>query len=92
MIAFGIAAMHRRKDLWGEDADDFRPERWRNEKSSWVSIEPSLTLAVLCFKLAESNPLSSIFRRNFQEDVLIKMTRSLEIHPFQWWPKSLPRS
>ena len=21
-------ALHHRRDLWGEDADDFRPERW----------------------------------------------------------------
>ena len=24
--------MHRRKDLYGEDADDFRPERWEEER------------------------------------------------------------
>lgn len=36
MIAFGIAALHRRRDLWGEDADEFRPERWENERSSSV--------------------------------------------------------
>lgn len=35
-VAFDIAALQRRRDLWGADADDFRPERWRNEKLSWV--------------------------------------------------------
>ena len=27
-VAFCIYAMHRRKDLYGEDAERFRPERW----------------------------------------------------------------
>lgn len=27
-VAFCVYAMHRRKDLYGEDAEQFRPERW----------------------------------------------------------------
>lgn len=29
-VAYCIYAMHRRKDLFGEDADKFRPERWEH--------------------------------------------------------------
>jgi cytochrome P450 len=27
-VAFCVYSMHRRKDLYGEDAEEFRPERW----------------------------------------------------------------
>ena len=30
-VAYCVYAMHRRKDLYGEDADDFKPERWDDD-------------------------------------------------------------
>jgi cytochrome P450 len=29
-VTYSPYHMHRRKDLWGEDANDFRPERWED--------------------------------------------------------------
>ena len=29
-------ALHTRTDLWGSDADEFRPERWQDEITPWV--------------------------------------------------------
>lgn len=31
VVAWNLYAMHRRKDLFGEDAEEFRPERWLDE-------------------------------------------------------------
>jgi len=30
-----VHVMHRRRDLWGEDADDFKPERWDGRRPGW---------------------------------------------------------
>ena len=32
VVAWSVYAMHRRKDYYGEDADEFKPERWLGEK------------------------------------------------------------
>ncbi|KZM22613.1 uncharacterized protein EKO05_0009710 [Ascochyta rabiei] len=34
-VDYSVYVMHRRKDLWGQDADEFRPDRWDGRKSGW---------------------------------------------------------
>ncbi|KAI7211284.1 cytochrome P450 [Hortaea werneckii] len=34
-VGFSVYLMHRRKDLWGRDALEFRPERWEKKYPNW---------------------------------------------------------
>lgn len=36
VVTYSVFAMHRRKDIWGADAEEFRPERWEeNGRRGW---------------------------------------------------------
>lgn len=37
-VIYTTHIMHRRKDLWGPDADQFKPDRWANRKTGWEYI------------------------------------------------------
>lgn len=37
IVVYTVHAMHRRKDFFGPDAEEFRPERWAEQRHSWVS-------------------------------------------------------
>ncbi|KAL5321155.1 hypothetical protein ACEPPN_011967 [Leptodophora sp. 'Broadleaf-Isolate-01'] len=37
-VNFSSHVMHRRKDLWGEDADMFVPERWETARPRWSYV------------------------------------------------------
>ncbi|POR37522.1 Cytochrome P450 52A12 [Tolypocladium paradoxum] len=34
-VAYSVHIMQRRKDLWGEDANVFKPERWEHRRPGW---------------------------------------------------------
>ena len=35
VVTYSTYVMHRRKDLFGADADDFKPERWEKLRPGW---------------------------------------------------------
>ncbi|KAL1968547.1 hypothetical protein VTN77DRAFT_1757 [Rasamsonia byssochlamydoides] len=34
-VGYSVYVMHRRKDLWGDDAEQFVPERWAGRRTGW---------------------------------------------------------
>lgn len=37
-VMYSVYTMHRRTDIFGEDADEYRPERWEKLKPGWAYI------------------------------------------------------
>jgi cytochrome P450 len=61
-VSYSVAVTHRRKDIWGEDAEQFRPERWyEKSKHGWEFLPfnggPRICLGRMSF-------LSLFFREN----------------------------
>ena len=62
VVNVNLGAMQRDKDIWGDDANEFRPERWEDMKTGWHYIPFSggprvcpgqqLTLAECAYVLA----------------------------------------
>jgi cytochrome P450 len=38
IVVYMVHAMHRRKEYYGADAEEFRPSRWENARHSWVCL------------------------------------------------------
>jgi cytochrome P450 len=40
-VSYSVFLLHRREDLWGKDAEKFRPERWEGRKMGWDYVPVS---------------------------------------------------
>lgn len=41
-VSYSVHVMHRRKDLWGEDAGEFKPERFQGRRPGWEFLRKYL--------------------------------------------------
>ena len=39
VVVYSVECMHRRKDLWGDDAEEFKPGRWAHCKHDWYVLD-----------------------------------------------------
>lgn len=75
IIPLGLYSMHRRKDLWGPDAEEFRPERWENMSLShhWAYL-PFSGGPRICLGRENSSLINYIHRETLQ---LLTMDRTI---------------
>ncbi|KAG8167723.1 hypothetical protein KVR01_003412 [Diaporthe batatas] len=75
-VDYCVYLTHRRKDIWGPDADEFRPERWEGRKVGWEFLPfnggPRICLGQQ-FALAESSYVTVRLLQRF--DALESMER-----------------
>jgi hypothetical protein len=54
-VLYSVYSMHRRKDIFGEDVENFRPERWEDIQPKWVNL-----LLTVLFQQTASNVFPGI--------------------------------
>ena len=54
-VELSLHILHRRKDIWGLDADEFRPERWECRKKGWDYIP--VCISKWLYSLVDTNSL-----------------------------------
>ncbi|KAL7926373.1 cytochrome P450 [Trichoderma austrokoningii] len=88
VVAYHYHAMHRRKDIFGDDADDFRPERWETLRPRWgylpfgggprICIGQRLALTEVSytvFRFAQKfREIQSLDENEWREDISITST------------------
>lgn len=57
-VDYSVYVMQRRKDLWGEDAEEFKPERWNGRKSGWYVDSHSILSRLLLILYREYLPFN----------------------------------
>ncbi|CAN8102777.1 unnamed protein product [Discula destructiva] len=69
-VDYSVYVLHRRKDLWGQDADEFIPERWENRRVGWEYVPfnggPRICLGQQ-FALTEASYVTVRLLQRFEE-------------------------
>ncbi|KAF8174326.1 cytochrome P450 [Mycena galopus ATCC 62051] len=71
---YSLLLMHRRKDLWGPDAEEFDPDRWLDERLKIYLLTNSFQF--LPFNAGPRNCLGQEFAYNEMSFVIIRLLQS----------------
>ncbi|CAG7995913.1 unnamed protein product [Penicillium salamii] len=89
-VAFCVYSMHRRKDLYGEDAEEFRPERWDEDLPEYTKTWGYLPFSGgprIClgqeFALIEASYTTARILQGYS-GIELKSTKSQQ-HPWTGW-------
>ncbi|MGH7961572.1 MAG: cytochrome P450 [Candidatus Binatia bacterium] len=47
IVEYSVHVMHHSKEIWGDDAEEFRPERWEGRKQGWEYLPVSHLLLLV---------------------------------------------
>lgn len=74
-VSYSVWTMHRRKDFFGEDADEFQPERWEKLRTGWEYLPFNGGPRICIGKLVGGSP-----RRFAKTIVQVKTSPSPKLH------------
>lgn len=67
LVSFSTYSLHRREDIYGEDADEFRPERWEHLRVRWEYLPFSAGARVCMGQVYAMAEMTYILARTLQE-------------------------
>jgi hypothetical protein len=98
LVIFTVYGMHRRKDIWGEDANEFRPGRWAGRKMDWSYLpfsggpriclgreRPSFPFSLLLYRQSGFSVKSTVLQiSNANISILQQSNMLLRKRAFSW--------
>jgi len=76
-FVWSVSSIHKRKDLWGPDADEFIPERWLDDRAKEIATDP---FRFIPFNAGPRICLGQQFAYNQASFVMVRL---LTFHSFQ---------
>ncbi|KAG9001078.1 hypothetical protein FRB93_012458 [Tulasnella sp. JGI-2019a] len=74
-ITWSVNAIHTRKDLWGDDADDFVPDRWLGERAKDIAAD---SFQFVPFNVGPRICLGQQFAYNEASFVLVRLLQVID--------------
>ncbi|KAI6033791.1 cytochrome P450 [Pisolithus microcarpus] len=97
-IPYAVFLMHRRKDLWGPDAEDFDPDRFLDERSKYLTSNPFIFLPFnggprICLgREFAYNEMSFFVIRLLQTFSSVTLAEDIQTRPPAEWGKGTGRN